>query len=199
MGTKNKDNDINLLEQIKSGERLMNKAIGQMIEQYKNDIIGYFISIGCVMDDAEEFFYEGMSIFVMNVRKNKFRGESSIKTYIMGICKNLWRSNARSARIRSEYIENEKGKADGYEQNDTILMTSDLKSLLRSVLSQLKEKCDKVLSMWAMHYSMSEIAEQLNYANAQVAMNKKNKCMNQLSQLVSDSPSIRKELNNARF
>ena len=85
------------------------------------------------------------------------------------------------------------------EHNDTLLMTKDLKGLLQELLSQLREKCDKVLSMWAMHYSMSEIAAHLEYANAQVAMNKKNKCMKQLSQLVSDSPAIRKELNNARF
>ena len=39
-------------------------------------------------------------------------------------------------------------------------------------------------------YNMSEIAEQLSYNNAQVAMNKKNRCLKQLHDLIGNDKKV---------
>jgi hypothetical protein len=53
-----------------------------------------------------------------------------------------------------------------------------------------------VLEMWSVHYSMSEIADLMRYKNAQIAMNKKNRCLTKLKSMVSDNPSLRERLKN---
>ena len=60
------------------------------------------------------------------------------------------------------------------------------RAVTKSLSTNLGEKCRKVLQMWSMSYSMTEIAEAVGYSNAQVAMNKKNACMKQFSLMVKD-------------
>jgi hypothetical protein len=50
--------------------------------------------------------------------------------------------------------------------------------------------------MWAGHFSMTEIALELNYKNAQIAMNKKNKCMKKLKEITLSNAGYSEQLKN---
>ena len=70
------------------------------------------------------------------------------------------------------------------------LLSQGQKSLLLTLFDELREKCREVLYLWAAAYSMAEIAEELAYASPQVAMNKKNKCLKQLQDLIGSDKKV---------
>ena len=41
-------------------------------------------------NDAIDIFHDGLLIFSRNLRNGNFRGESTIKTCLYSICRNLW-------------------------------------------------------------------------------------------------------------
>ena len=57
-------------------------------------------------------------------------------------------------------------------------------------MGTLKEKCQKVLRLWAMSYSMDEIAKKLNMSSSQVVMNKKNLCLKELRNTLAAKPKL---------
>ena len=70
------------------------------------------------------------------------------------------------------------------------LLDTERRGQLELIFDRLKEKCKEVLLAWANGYAMQEIAEQLAYTSAQVAMNKKNKCLKELHQMIHHDPSL---------
>ncbi|MFT6744957.1 MAG: DNA-binding CsgD family transcriptional regulator, partial [Bacteroidia bacterium] len=53
-----------------------------------------------------------------------------------------------------------------------------------------KDKCKEVLQLWSMSFSMTEIAEKLDYTSSQVVMNKKNLCLKELRKQLADNPNL---------
>ena len=62
------------------------------------------------------------------------------------------------------------------------------------MLEQLGNACQKVLRLWAQHFSMTEIANELGYKNSQIAMNKKNRCLGKLRDSLEKNTSARESL-----
>ena len=63
----------------------------------------------------------------------------------------------------------------------------ELKEHVSFLLNQLGNACQMVLTMWAKHFSMTEIASQLGYKNSQIAMNKKNRCLGKLREILEEN------------
>jgi hypothetical protein len=78
------------------------------------------------------------------------------------------------------------------------MLDTEQKSWLEKIFTLLREGCKDVLMMWASSFSMQEIAAQLKFSNAQVAMNKKSKCLKQLHQLLADRPDLQQLLRGLR-
>ncbi|NJN77223.1 MAG: sigma-70 family RNA polymerase sigma factor [Saprospiraceae bacterium] len=59
--------------------------------------------------------------------------------------------------------------------------------IIKTLLSQLCEDCQQVLTLFYFYeYSMKEIAEKLNYKNANVSKTKKRECLKQLMTLAKE-------------
>ena len=48
--------------------------------------------------------------------------------------------------------------------------------------------------MWAMHYSMKEIAMELEFKDEQVARNHKSRCLKKIQEIMRKNPAIKKLL-----
>ena len=177
--------DSEILVCIRQGGRKENKAIRQMLEVNRGKVKGYVLKNSGNSSDAETVLVEGVTAAVLNIRKGKFRGDSALSTYIFAICKSTWlkmaKKNKRFADPKDEDVIDEKGSPlDQF--ND-----QEIKETVNSLLSRLGDACQKVLRMWSLHYSMAEIATELGYKNSQIAMNKKNKCLTKLKDMVRKS------------
>jgi len=81
--------DVELIELIRSDEAL-NNPVKHLYEKYFYVLSSYIEQNQGSREDAEDIFQEVVLTFIELVRKNKFRGESSVKTFLFAVNRNIW-------------------------------------------------------------------------------------------------------------
>jgi DNA-directed RNA polymerase specialized sigma24 family protein len=81
--------DAELLAAIRRGDQL-NNAIYFIYQQYSQTIQSFILANSGMPADAEDIFQETVVIFIDLVKKEKFRGEARVKTFLTAIARNLW-------------------------------------------------------------------------------------------------------------
>lgn len=192
MFSRKKFTDQTLIKAIRAGGRPGDQAISYLLEHELGKVKHLVLRRNGSEADAEDVFMEGLTALIMNIRKEKFRGESAVSTYLFAICKGIWhkrfRKSVREGEVKDQLVVAE----EDHHTPEISLMDSEQKQLLLDLFARLREKCSEVLLQWANGFSMQEIAEQLGYGNGQVVMNKKNKCLKQLHQLMESNPAVQK-------
>src|SRR5687768_10865709 len=95
--------DAELITAIGDGDQL-NSAIYFIYQEYSSTIQSFILSNSGTPQDAEDIFQETVVTFIDLVKKNKFRGEAAIKTFLVAIARNLW-LNELKKRVHSERRE----------------------------------------------------------------------------------------------
>lgn len=185
--------DSKIVEYLQEGGRKESRAIQQLLDQNRSKISSYILKNSGNSSDAETILVEGVTELVFNVRKGKFRGDSSLSTYLFAICRSLW---LKSLKKNQRYTDDGdiillEDSADSPLQ---MFNEQQIKSEVSHLLSSVGEACKKVLEMWSQHYSMQDISVQLGYKNSQIAMNKKNRCLTKLKEIVKENTSHRELL-----
>ncbi len=185
--------DSKIVEHLKEGGRKETRAIQQLLDLNRSKILSYVVKNSGNSSDAETILVEGVTELVFNVRKGKFRGDSSLSTYLFAICRSLW---LKSLKKNKRYTDDADIIHMEDESDSPLQLFNDeqIKSEVSFLLSSLGEACKKVLELWSHHYSMTDISTQLGYKNAQIAMNKKNRCLTKLKDIVKDNASHRELL-----
>lgn len=182
--------DAALLNNIRSGGRQEEQAIHFLIKRNFTQLRQFILRHQGNEADAEDIFQEALTAVVLNVRKGSFKGDSSIHTYLFAIGKSLWYKRFGRERKRAEKEEVLWVEDEAVDSVEHKLLDTERRGQLELIFDRLKEKCKEVLLAWANGYAMQEIAEQLAYTSAQVAMNKKNKCLKELHQMIHHDPSL---------
>ncbi|SRR5260221_8849146 len=183
--------DAELIAAI-SDKKDLNNAILFLYQQYSETTGAAIVNYGGSRQDAEDIFQETVVSFIDIVKKGKFRMESSIKTFLVSVAKNIW-LNELKKRERAGYRE--KQFEYGREQNEMDvshhIIDLEKKRQLRELVYKLGEPCQKILMLFYYeNLSMKEIVDHLPYENEQVVRNKKYKCLQQLTGLIKDNPFI---------
>lgn len=190
--------DQDLIELILSRKQ-QNLALNLLYKRHYGLLENYVLQNSGNSEDAADVIQEVMLVFVQIITQGKFRGESTIKSLLYNICKNLWISELRrrkSTFVRHEKYEIESEKTE-LDISESIARTENLKYIMK-VFNQLGEKCKKVLQLFYYEeLTMKEVREKLNYSSEQVLRNKKYKCLKSLIQKTQSSPQIYKNLQKA--
>jgi RNA polymerase sigma factor (sigma-70 family) len=129
-------------------------------------------------DDSIDIFQDALAILNHNLKTGKFRGDSSIKTYIFSICKNLWLKEF--ARKQKQSVAEAESVLVSQEDTD-YLINVEVVSLL---MNELQEDCRSILiEYYYNNRSMAELKEIFNVNSIQVAKTKKWRCLNYLKRL----------------
>ena len=147
-------------------------------------------------EDAEDIFQEVILTFIELVKKDKFRGESSISTFLYALTRNIW-LNELKKRGRSKQREEkfEKGKEMTELDVSKFLINRETKAKLMQLVDGLGETCKKILlAFYFENLAMKEILKTLDYENEQVVRNKKYKCLKQLGQMIGQQSNLAKNL-----
>lgn len=184
--------DTKILSYIQEGGRKENDAIHQLLNENRGKITAYVLKNSGNQSDAETVLVEGVTEAILNIRKGKFRGDSMLGTYIFAICRSIWLKTINKNK-RFVNAENNLNTEDEVNSPLNAFNDKEIKKAVNSLLGRLGDSCQKVLRMWALHYSMTEISSELGYKNAQIAMNKKNKCLTKLKDVVKNN-SVKNEL-----
>ncbi|HEX6427490.1 MAG TPA: sigma-70 family RNA polymerase sigma factor [Niastella sp.] len=188
--------DAELLTAIGNVDQL-NGAIFFIYQQYSSTIQSFILANSGTSQDAEDIFQETVVIFIDLVKKNKFRGEAAIKTFLVAIARNVW-LNELKKRVHSEKREKVFETSRELTEADVSQLIADreMKQQFVEVLNKLGESCKKLLTLFYYeNLSMKEIVHHLPYENEQVVRNKKYKCLQSLTELIKQNPVIAKAVN----
>ncbi|HEY1201170.1 MAG TPA: sigma-70 family RNA polymerase sigma factor [Niastella sp.] len=188
--------DAELIAAIGRSDQL-NNAIFFIYEQYSSTIQSYILANSGTPPDAEDIFQETVVTFIDLVKKEKFRGEASIKTFLTAIARNLW-LNELKKRQRSDAREKvfEHGREVTEMDVSQYIADREVKQQFVTVLGKLGEPCKKLLTLFYYeNLTMKDILHHLPYENEQVVRNKKYKCLQALTEMVKQNPVIAKLVN----
>lgn len=179
--------DQEIVEAINKNKNL-EPVIRYLYRTNFDSIANYIRSNSGKEEDAEDFFQEAIVVFINIVRKGNFRGDSSIKTFLYSIARNLWRNelkrqNRALMRETSYYEQSEKEERD----IQISIGENELKNQLMQLLEKLGENCKKILLLFYYeNLPMKEIFHRMGYETEQVARNMKYRCMNRLKEIMNE-------------
>lgn len=190
--------DSELLEALRSG-RGMNPVLKFLYRQNFEVLKVYIVQNSGSEQDAEDIFQEVLVSFIELVRLEKFRGDSSVKTFLYALTRNTWLNELkRKGRADVREMKFEKAKDTIDEDAAQKIAGRESRKQVMDVVEKLGEQCRKILL--AYYYedrSMKEIVDIAGYDSEQVVRNKKYKCLKQLEQMLTADPNMAKTLKKA--
>lgn len=195
MKAEEKYTDAELIAAISAGKQL-NDAIRFIYRQHSEAVSSFIIHYGGSEQDADDIFQETVVAFIDIVRKDKYRMEASIRTFLASIARNYW-FNELKKRGRSDHRDRqfEAGRDQSEADVGQHMAELERKRQLRQLVEQLGDACRKVLLLFYYeNMSMKEIVNHLPYENEQVVRNKKYKCLQQLTGLIKSNPAIARQM-----
>lgn len=187
--------DSELVANLRSGQR-MDETIKFVYRNYFEVLSWYVVNNSGSRQDAEDVFQEVVVNFIDLVQKDKFRGESTVKTFLFSLNRHIW-LNELKRRGRALAREEKFEKGQEREEADTGHVIADRESRQQviNLVEELGDTCKKILLLFYYeNLSMREILETLHYENEQVVRNKKYKCLKQLEQMLDEKPHLKQIL-----
>jgi RNA polymerase sigma factor (sigma-70 family) len=89
--------------------------------------------------DPDDIFQEGLTRAVINIRENRFRGESSFYTYLNSICRNICLKELSRIKGKNEEISDNILEEDSFD--------FELLRQLLEVRKQLNEPCLEIIDL----------------------------------------------------
>lgn len=171
--------DSEVIEKIKNGD---DSAAEFLYKKYYRMMVRLIVKNSGTENDAQDIYQDAIIVFWEKVTSGNLVLTSKISTYLYSICNNLWKKElARRRRLSSE-------EADKPVEMD---VTRDERiGSIHKCINKLSDTCQKVLKLYYFdNMSMSDIAEKLNFSNADTAKTKKYKCKKELDKMVLSSYS----------
>lgn len=187
--------DTAILQNLVTGNSFEDTV--KWIYQEHFDSLSWFIkNNGGNSQDAEDIFQEVVVSFIDLVKKSRFRGESSIRTFLFSMNRNLWlnelKRKGRALKRELKYQTNNDYTASDIQVG---IVHKEEKEVLIGLVEQLGESCKKILVLFYYgELSMKEILERTDYESEQVVRNKKYKCLKKLEAMINEKPAIKQTL-----
>ena len=147
-------------------------------------------------EDAQDIFQELLLVFIELVKKDKFRGESSISTFLYALTRNIWLNELKKrgrSKLRDEKFDKQQPATDMGISH--YMMHREMKTTLMQLVESLGETCKKILlAFYFDNLPVKDILLVTAYDNEQVVRNKKYKCLKQLEQMIAGNPELAKNL-----
>ena len=178
--------DDELVHLVRSGDVA---GLSFVYEKHRKEFLSWIRKFsGCSLEDAQEYYQATTIILYENIISSKITAlQSSLKTYLFGIGKNLTyqhhRKQKRLERAKAEYMIEAEVAGD---TNQSLQTEHDLQ-LVSRCLALIGEPCRQLLDcFYFSKKSMEEISSSMGYKNPETAKNQKYKCMERLRRLVED-------------
>ena len=174
--------DEAFIEAVKAGGKRLDNAMQNLYREksLQNDVIGLLRKWGASEHQSEDLFQDGICALIMNIRRDKFRGDSSIKTYLSTICKNIFFKQIKKEGRFDEVKGNISPSSTDQHTPELKIMAKERQEVMDLILDKMGSTCKQVLKLWALKYSMEEIATEMNYKSAGMARKKKHDCLKRL-------------------
>lgn len=181
------DND--LIKAIKTNE---DWAINHLYVKYKADAISYIKAKGADDEEALTCYHETIMIVIEHVREGLLDSNSgSILPYLKSVGRIQWLNVYRSNQTRKARQEQ---YCSGITESEEDILNSLIRTehdswrlvLLKKAMSELKEKCKKIISLTILQIPPlrnEDIASLVGLSNANTVGVTKSRCLTQLKNI----------------
>ncbi|MEI2738114.1 MAG: sigma-70 family RNA polymerase sigma factor [Chitinophagaceae bacterium] len=189
--------DSELVDNLRAGQK-MDETIKAIYRSHFDSLSWYVMNNSGSRQDAEDIFQEVIVAFIDLVQKDKFRGESTVKTFLFSLNRFTWLNELkRRGRASAREEKYERGQERVEADTGEVIADREGKAEVIRLVGELGETCRKILLLFYYeNLSMKEILETMHYENEQVVRNKKYKCLKQLEQMVNANPALKQTLKN---
>ncbi len=189
--------DTELVANLRVGKS-MDESIKAIYRNHFESLCWYIMNNSGSRQDAEDVFQEVVLSFIDLVQKDKFRGESTVKTFLFSLNRHTWLNELkRRGRALAREEKYERGQDKMEMDASHYIADREGKAEVTRLVGELGETCRKILLLFYYEsLSMREILETLHYENEQVVRNKKYKCLKQLEQMITEKPYLKQSLKN---
>ncbi|MBK8734582.1 MAG: sigma-70 family RNA polymerase sigma factor [Saprospiraceae bacterium] len=181
--------ETEIISAIRAGGRIRDQALEQIYTnaKVKNRAKAILVKYNCFDTDFNDIYQDAIILLDKNVRNGQFESRGSLEAYLMSTCKLLWYNELRRKKkfVDEEILKNLENTVTN--EVDQTQYDEDLLKLLDLTLKKLDERCRKVLEMWKLSYSMSEIMETLGITSLGMTRKLKFTCLNKLTDLIKCS------------
>lgn len=181
----------NQLKLFRNGDK---QVMRQVYIEHKTAFLGYFNSqTSAVSVTAEDLYQDSFCVLHKNILSGKLTHiTASWSTILIGIGKNLLRNKMRK---KSELLGKDIPEKTAQDNPYSRLIEKEKIKQTKSILGLVGETCREVLvAFYYNRKSMVEIAQQMNYASANVAKKKKSQCLKKLRDEIKKYRLMRHEL-----
>ena len=172
-----------LIDKLKRGD------IGLLDEVYTENRLAFLNWIkhrfNLKDEDAADIYQDTLIAFYENIRQNKLKKLSvNLQTYLFSIGKNLALKRHRSMRMMRKH-ENEWIAEDEHFEDPFSGDGDERTQEVKRAFEKMDEPCHSILKhYYYFRQSMAEIAEALDYKNADTVKSQKSRCMKRLKEMV---------------
>jgi len=180
-----KNNNLKILHDLRSDyASVRNRMLSQLYLDYFPVIRSFIMDNSGDVSEAEDVFQDAMVVFYTKVRNPEFKLNCQAKTYIYSVSKNLWLNKLKS-KDRFSLMDTKLEFIDIPNEAFEVLNLDSKYGKVMKHFSKMGTKCRDVLYHFYFHrMSMHSIAEEMGFANEQVAKNKKSRCLSKLKEMV---------------
>src|SRR5690349_11925365 len=178
----------------------INRPVRYLYDHYFDDAATEIRLRGGSEDDAADIFQEAVLILIEKIKTGKFRHESSIKTFLVGIARNLWlfekrtRERRTSREMHYSATENSQINTEDLEIGERVFSRSNTDAI-QTMFKQVGEICSKILiGFYYENSSMKNLLQRFHFDNEQVLRNRKARCMKKLKKLLTEQPELLQQL-----
>jgi RNA polymerase sigma factor (sigma-70 family) len=138
------------------------KQIENFYITYKQDVYVYLLSLTHNPNLSEDLLSETFVNSISSI--GNFRGQSSVKTWLFSIARNLWLQSIRKERHTVEYND----LLEIYVSNsiEEKLITKETVKRIKTLLLAKDERTQKIVNMRVEGYSYGEIAKEVNMSES---------------------------------
>ena len=183
--------DQEIVQGLKSGESF---AVKYLAKEFL-PVISYFMSKNSGNEeDAKDVFQDALFIIIEKINNNDFNLQGALSTYLFAICKHLWLIELDKQKAAKNYQLRhlvDSMEIDTSEFGDSVFY----ENVFRQCFNAMDEVSQKILKMYWMEISPTEIAEKLGYSYGYVRK-KKSECMKELKNRIMEHPDFRELENN---
>ncbi|MFM9947455.1 MAG: RNA polymerase sigma factor [Saprospiraceae bacterium] len=179
--------DQQLIAMIQSGDPLRwNQALDYVYSgndfRIKRQIIYYAKKQGGAPEDGQDICHDAFIIAEKNIRDGRFRGQSRLDSYIIGIAKWLWWNKQRKQKPILGLDLELSGIIE--KSVEEFLLEKEQKEIIEQAIQALPEHCREVMALNLKGYSNTEISETLNHQNKKQTENNLTRCRQALREIL---------------
>ena len=178
---KTEQNEQALLEGLAQNDRIV---IETLYTQHYKMVQALILNNQGTIDDARDVFQEAMIVLYEKARSGSFELNCQIKTYVYSVCRRLWLKRLQQMQ---KYVPEMNGMDELVPVEEEVESQEKRNAdfqMMEKALSSLGEPCKSLIeAFYIQKKSMTEIAGNFGYTNADNAKNQKYKCLMRLKKI----------------